>query len=84
VSATDFTKFTPFKQPVDDEEIVKNLYFKYEYDKIPSIMDKKARESFKTTIEVSLDENVSHTSNMCQHAVRKLINGLLRSLNKQK
>jgi hypothetical protein len=84
VSATDFTKFTPFKQPVDDEEIVKNLYFKYEHDKIPSIMDKKARESFKTTIEVSLDENVSHTSNMCQHAVRKLINGLLRSLNKQK
>jgi hypothetical protein len=84
VNATDFTKFTPFKQPVDDEEIVKNLYFKYEYDKIPSIMDKKARESFKTTIEVSLDENVSHTSNMCQHAVRKLINGLLRSLNKQK
>jgi hypothetical protein len=84
VSSTDFTKFTPFKQPVDDEEIVKNLYFKYEYDKIPSIMDKKARESFKTTIEVSLDENVSHTSNMCQHAVRKLINGLLRSLNKQK
>lgn len=47
-------------------------------------MDKKARESFKTTIEVSLDENISHTSNMCQHAVRKLINGLLRSLNKQK
>ena len=84
VSSTDFSKFTPFKQPIDDEELVKNLYFKYEHEKIPSIMDKKARESFKTTIEVSLDENVSHTSNMCQHAVRKLINGLLRSINKQK
>lgn len=33
---------------------------------------------------MSLDENISHTSNMCQHAIRKLINGLLRSLNKQK
>jgi hypothetical protein len=55
VSATDFSKFTPFKQPIDDEELVKNLYFKYEHEKIPSIMDKKARESFKITIEVSLD-----------------------------
>jgi hypothetical protein len=84
IDATDFSKFTPFKHPEDDEENVKNLYFKYEYEKIPSIMDKKARESFKTTIEVSLDENISHTSNMCQHAVRKLINGLLRSMNRQK
>jgi hypothetical protein len=84
VSSTDFSNFTLFKQPIDDEELVKNLYFKYEHEKIPSIMDKKARESFKTTIEVSLDENVSHTSNMCQHAARKLINGLLRSINKQK
>jgi len=84
VSATDFSKFTPFKQPIDDEELVKNLYFKYEHEKISSIMDKKARESFKTTIEVSLDENVSHTSNMCQHSIRKLINGLLRSINRQK
>ena len=84
MSATDFSKFTPFKQPIDDEELVKNLYFKYEHEKISSIMDKKARESFKTTIEVSLDENVSHTSNMCQHSIRKLINGLLRSINRQK
>ena len=82
IDATDFSKFTTLKHPETDEDKAKNLYFKYEYEKIPSIMEKKARESFKTTIEVSLDENISHTSNMCQHAVRKLVNGLLRSLNR--
>lgn len=47
-------------------------------------MDQRARESFKTTIELQLDENISHTSNMCQQAVRKLILSLLKVVNKSK
>lgn len=65
IDLIDFKNFIPYKNPVGDEELFKNLYFKYENEKVPSIADQKARECFKTTIELSLDENISHTSNMC-------------------
>lgn len=65
IESTDFSKFTPIKAPLDEEDELKNLYFRYQYEKIPSFTDQKARESFKTTIELQLDENISHTSNMC-------------------
>ena len=66
VSETDFTKFTPIKEPQDKEDELKNLYYRYEIEKIQTLVDQKARESFKTAIELQLDENISHTSNMCQ------------------
>lgn len=65
ISQLDYTNFTLIKEPVDEKDELTNLYFKYEIDKIPSLTDKKARESFKTAIELQLDENISHTSNMC-------------------
>jgi len=84
VEKTDYSKFTPFKTPLDEEEEAKNLYFKYHMDKVDSLANDRARESFKSTIELALDENISHTSNLCQHAIRKLIYGYLRYLNRQK
>jgi hypothetical protein len=65
LESTDFTKFTPFKTPIDEEEKAKNLYYKYHVDKVQSLSDERARESFKSTIELALDENISHTSNLC-------------------
>ena len=61
----DFTAFTLIKDPLDEIDELKNLYYRYRIEKIPSLTDTKARESFKTAIELQLDENISHTSNMC-------------------
>jgi hypothetical protein len=65
VEKTDYSKFVPFKTPLDEEEEAKNLYFKYHMDKVDSLANARARESFKSTIELALDENISHTSNLC-------------------
>ena len=52
IGETDFSKFTLIKEPLDEEDELKNLYFRYEIEKIPSLTDSKARESFKTAIEL--------------------------------
>ena len=63
---------------------MKNLYYRYEIEKIQTLVDQKARESFKTAIELQLDENISHTSNMCQQAIRKLVFNFMRQVNRSK
>ena len=61
----DFSKYQPVKEPLTEEEEFKNLYYKYEYEKIDTLQDVRAKENGKTVIELSLDENISHTSNLC-------------------
>lgn len=78
IADTDWTTYTHMKSPLDEVDELKNLHFKYEVDKITSFTDPKAKESYKTTIELSLDENISHTSNICQQSIRKMILSYLR------
>lgn len=51
--------------PQDELDEAKNLYYKFRIDVVQSLNDNKARISNKTVIELQLDENLSHTSNMC-------------------
>lgn len=39
---------------------------------ITEVTDPRAKKNEKTIVELKLDENLSHTSNLCQTAIRKL------------
>jgi len=65
VGNTEFSSYKLMKETWSKEDELKNLYFKHEYEKVSSLADQRARESFKTAIELHLEENISHTSNIC-------------------
>lgn len=52
IKNTDFAKFTVIKEPVSEEEEVKNLYLKHEFEKFKSVTEFKATDNYKTTIEL--------------------------------
>ena len=50
---------------------------------VSSLSDEEARVSHKTVIELTLEENVSHTSNLCQLGIRKLVTQTLKVMNRK-
>ena len=82
LQAFDYTNFSQINEPIEEMDDAKNLYFKFRVEAVTSLNDKRARVSNKTVIELQLDENLSHTSNMCQMSVRRLLISTLKHANK--
>lgn len=65
IDTTDWESFSTISSPPDEETLFKNYYHVYIYKKITSICDPETKKSGKTVVELDLDENLSHTSNIC-------------------
>ncbi len=48
----------------NEEDELKNLYFRLEINKVNSFLDVESRKNERTLVEVSLDANLSSTSNL--------------------
>jgi len=84
IDTFDFKNFSSSMELNSEEEIFKTLYYNYEYLKIDSVTCDESRKNQKTIIELQLDENLSHTSNLCQTNIRKLLSNVIRMMNKRK
>ncbi|CDW84627.1 ubiquitin hect domain family protein [Stylonychia lemnae] len=84
IDSYNFKTFQPLPECNTEEEVFKSLYYNYEYLKLDSVVSQEARKNQKTIIELQLDENISHTSNLCQTNIRKLLTNVIRIMNKKK
>ena len=60
-----FEEFKYIENPQTNEDEAKNLYYKYQHEKVKSITELRARENSKTGIDLILDDNITHTYTMC-------------------
>ena len=65
IENTDWENYKAIPTPSDEESTFKNYYHVYQYKKVSSFCDPETKKNGKTIVELDLDENLSHTSNVC-------------------